>query len=156
MTWLIDGAVLLFVVFSVYHGLKRSKAGTEFWKLVALLLAIFGGITLAPTLAGGLTFLADGNVRLIIAFLIVFLLIHQGVQFIASALKLNFSLSGGLDGIVGGIFALIESSLYAGVLGYAASGVPSLNPAVKGTLLLSKLSAIAGSLITALGGKGLF
>jgi len=93
---------------------------------VALVVAIWGGILFTGSVASTLSFLQDEAVRRMVAFLIVFLILHQGIQFAA------------------------------GVLGYAAMGVPAFRLTVEQTILLSKLSAFAGSLVAAFGGKGLF
>jgi len=150
----LDIVVVLFVLYSTYQGF-RSKAGTQFWALVALVVAIWGGILFTGSVASTLSFLQDEAVRRMVAFLIVFLILHQGIQFAATFFKLNFSV-GGMDPVLGAIFAFIESSLFAGVLGYAAMGVPAFRLTVEQTILLSKLSAFAGSLVAAFGGKGLF
>ena len=150
MVWLIDLAVVAFVLFSTYQG-ARSKAGTSFWALAALIVALWGGILFTSPVANTLNFLQDEAVRRMVAFLIVFLVLHQGIQLLTSQLRLNFSL-GGLDPLVGGVFAFVESSLFAGVLGYAATSVPAFRLTVEQTVLLSKLSSLAGVLISAFGG----
>ena len=153
MVWAIDIVVVIFVLYSTYQGF-RSKAGTQFWALVALVVALWGGILFTTPVAATLSFLQDEAVRKMVAFLIVFLILHQGIQFLTATFKLNFSVSG-LDPILGALFALIESSLFAGVLGYAAMSVPAFRLTVEQTVLLSKLSSFAGSLVAAFGGKGL-
>jgi len=123
--------------------------------LVALIVALWGAIFLTAPVADSLGFLEDPAVRKMVAFLIVFLVIHQGVQFLTGVLKLNFSVAG-MDPLLGGLFAFLESALFAGVLGYAAMGVPAFRLTVEQTVLLSKLAEFAGALISAFGGKGLF
>ncbi len=153
MVWAFDVVAVLFVLYSTYQGF-RSRAGTQFWALVALVVALWGGILFTSPVASTLFFLQDEGVRKMVAFLIVFLLLHQGIQFLTGVFKLNFSVSG-LDSILGALFALVESSLFAGVLGYAAKSIPALRLTVEQTVVLSKLSSFAGSLIAAFGGKGL-
>ncbi len=150
----LDIVVVLFVLYSTYQGF-RSRAGTQFWALVALVVAIWGGILFTGSVASTLSFLQDEAVRRMVAFLIVFLILHQGIQFAAAFFKLNFSV-GGMDPVLGALFALVESSLFAGVLGYAAMSVPAFRLTVEQTILLSKLSSFAGSLVAAFGGKALF
>ena len=129
----------------------RSKAGKEFWKLLSLLVAVSAAVILTPSVYKSLTFLQDEVVQRAIAFLIVFIVVHQGVQILTSVLKLNFSLPG-LDPVLGGVFSTLEAMLFAGLIGYIAMAVPALRITVEQTFILYRLSEIARSFVAMFGG----
>jgi hypothetical protein len=83
---------------------------------------------------------------------IIFILVHQGIQFIAQLFKLNFSL-GPFDRIGGSLFAFIESSLFVGIIALALKRIHEIRFLIENSKIVSELAKIAQSVISVLGGK---
>ncbi|MEO0139170.1 MAG: CvpA family protein [candidate division WOR-3 bacterium] len=154
MTGILDIVALAFIGFSAFQGF-RSKAGSQFWALVALIVAVIGASILTPSFSNSLEFFSDPKIRSMVAFVIIFIIIHQGIQFLAQILKLNFSF-GTLDPVGGLIFALIESSLFVGIIGLALMSIPQFRFPVENSLIVYKLAQISKGIILLFGGRGLF
>gem|GEM_PF-1012859 len=151
ITEIIDIIALVFIGFSVFQGF-RSKTGTQLWALVALLAGVVIASNLAENFTHYLTFIFDENLRYAVTFVIIFIIVHQGIQFIAQLFKLNFSL-GPFDPIGGSLFALLESSLFVGIIALALMKIHEIRFHIENSQIVSKLADIAQSVIFALGGK---
>ncbi len=154
MNNIFDIIAIIFIIFSAFQGF-RSKAGTQFWALVALLAGVIGASLIAPSFSSSLGFLANPKIKSMVAFILAFIIIHQGIQFLARLLNLNFSL-GPMDPLAGLVLALIESSLFVGIIGLALMSIPQMRFSIENTFLVSKLAQISKGVIYLLGGKGLF
>ncbi len=152
MNGLVDIVAIGFIVFSAFQGF-RSKAGTQFWALVALIVAVIGASVFALPFSSLLGFITDPKAKVMVSFVIVFIILHQGIQFLAQMLKLNFSL-GPLDPIGGLVLSIIESSLFVGIIGLVLMGIPQFRLAVEHSSVVSKLAGISKGIIYLLGGKG--
>lgn len=148
---IIDIIALVFIGFSVFQGF-RSKTGTQLWALVALLAGVVIASNLAPNFTHYLTFIFDENLRYAVTFVIIFIIVHQGIQFIAQLFKLNFSL-GPFDRIGGLLFAFIESALFVGIIALALMRIHEIRFLIENSQIVSKLAKIAQSVIFVLGGK---
>ncbi len=116
---------------------------------------MIGASLIAPSFSSSLGFLANPKIKSMVAFILAFIIIHQGIQFLARLLNLNFSL-GPMDPLAGLVLALIESSLFVGIIGLALMSIPQMRFSIENTFLVSKLAQISKGVIYLLGGKGLF
>lgn len=148
---IVDIIALVFIGFSVFQGF-RSKTGTQLWALVALLAGVVIASNLAQNFTHYLTFIFDENLRYAVTFVIIFIIVHQGIQFIAQLFKLNFSL-GPFDRIGGSLFAFIESALFVGIIALALMRIHEIRFLIEESRIVSELAKIAQSVISVLGGK---
>ncbi len=148
---IVDIVALAFIGFSAFQGF-RSKTGTQIWALIALLAGVVIASVLTPNLSKHINFIADPNLRSMVAFVVIFIVVHQGIQFLAQIFKLNFSL-GALDPLGGLFFALIESSLFVGIIGLVLMRIHELRFFIEESYIVSKLAKVAQSIILLLGGR---
>jgi Colicin V production protein. len=148
---IIDIIALIFIGFSAFQGF-RSKTGTQVWALIALLAGVVLASLFTPSFSNYLNFISDPSLRSAFTFVIIFILVHQGIQFLAQLFKLNFSL-GAFDPLGGLLFAIVESSLFVGIIGLALMKVHEVRFLVENSQIVSKLAKIAQSVIISLGAK---